>query len=103
VLEAARHADYITFTSSSTVRFFLEAVSPPGSEPPVSPATRIVSIGPITSGTLREHGLEPRVEAGRHDVDGIIDALLADAAGESGSATVPGHGAPAGGRRDGTS
>ena len=45
----------------------------------LSPATRIVSIGPVTSATLRERGLEPHVEAERHDIDGLVDALLADA------------------------
>jgi uroporphyrinogen III methyltransferase/synthase len=73
-LALARSADYITFTSSSTVRFFLEAV-----EAPLSPATRIVSIGPVTSEALRERGLEPHVEAQRHDVEGLLAALLADA------------------------
>jgi uroporphyrinogen III methyltransferase/synthase len=93
-LAAARQADYITFTSSSTVRFFLQAMSAraegqdTASDVPtnashcgLSPATRIVSIGPVTSETLRENGLEPHVEAERHDVDGLIDALLADASG----------------------
>lgn len=75
-LEAARRADYITFTSSSTVRFFLEAA---GGDAGLSPATRVVSIGPVTSATLREHGLGPHVEAERHDIDGLLDALLADA------------------------
>ncbi len=77
VLAAARAADYITFTSSSTVRFFLEAA---GGSADLSPTTRIVSIGPITSATLREHGLEPDVEATCHDIDGLAVALLADAA-----------------------
>jgi uroporphyrinogen III methyltransferase/synthase len=95
-LELARRADYITFTSSSTVRFFLDAVAHSrdgagGAERdggagagvldgPLSPATRIVSIGPVTSQTLREHGLEPHVEAARHDIEGVLEALLADAA-----------------------
>jgi uroporphyrinogen III methyltransferase / synthase len=78
-LTAAREADYITFTSSSTVRFFLEAA---GGSAGLSPETRIVSIGPVTSETLREHGLEPHVEAEDHDVDGVIQALLADVAGK---------------------
>ncbi|MCA1689249.1 MAG: uroporphyrinogen-III C-methyltransferase [Actinobacteria bacterium] len=73
-LAGARAADYITFTSSSTVRFFL-AVGELG------PSTRIASIGPVTSATLREHGYEPHVEAARHDIDGLVDALVADAAG----------------------
>jgi uroporphyrinogen III methyltransferase/synthase len=76
-LRAVREADYITFTSSSTVRFFVQAA---GGEAGISPATRIVSIGPVTSETLREHGLEPHIEADRSDVEGILAALLADAA-----------------------
>ena len=76
-LAAARGADYVTFTSSSTVRFFLEAA---GGSADLSPTTRIVSIGPVTSATLREHGLEPHVEAERHDIEGLVAALLADAA-----------------------
>ena len=76
-LQQARAADYITFTSSSTVRFFLDAA---GGADGLSPETRIVSIGPVTSETLREHGLEPHVEAEDHDVDGVVRALLRDVA-----------------------
>ncbi len=75
-LEQARAADYITFTSSSTVRFFLDAAGDSGG---LSPETRIVSIGPVTSETLRAHGLEPHLEAEDHDVEGVIRALLTDA------------------------
>jgi uroporphyrinogen-III synthase len=50
----------------------------------VSPDTRIVSIGPITSEALREHGLEPHVEASAHDIDGLVQALLADAQARTG-------------------
>jgi uroporphyrinogen III methyltransferase / synthase len=76
-LAKCRTARYITFTSSSTVRYFLQAA---GGHADLSPDTRIVSIGPVTSDALREHGLEPDVEAARHDIDGLVDALLADAA-----------------------
>ena len=68
-------ADYVTFTSSSTVRFFMRAAGEH-----LSPATRLVSIGPVTSETLREYGLEPDVEAVRHDIDGLLAALVDDAA-----------------------
>jgi uroporphyrinogen III methyltransferase/synthase len=78
VLAHARDADYITFTSASTVRFFLEAA---GGEAGLSTSTRIVSIGPVTSDALREHGLEPHVQATRHDIEGVLEALLADAGG----------------------
>ena len=73
-LAAVAAADYVTFTSSSTVRFFLDAA---GAQ--LQDSTRLVSIGPVTSETLRERGLEPHVEAERHDIDGLVDALLADA------------------------
>jgi len=76
LLERARSADYITFTSASSVRFFLEAAD---HDAELSPATRIVSIGPVTSAALRERGLEPHVQAARHDVEGLLEALLADA------------------------
>src|ERR671922_180372 len=73
-LEALARATYVTFTSSSTVRFLLES----GGRVPDS--ARVVSIGPITSATAREHGLTVHVEAERHDVDGLVEALTADAA-----------------------
>jgi uroporphyrinogen III methyltransferase / synthase len=74
-IAAAQGADYVTFTSSSTVKNLTDAL---GERFPA--AARIVSIGPVTSDTVREAGLEVAVEADRHDVDGLLSALLADAA-----------------------
>jgi uroporphyrinogen III methyltransferase / synthase len=71
---ALERATYVTFTSSSTVRFLLES----GARPPAG--ARIVSIGPVTSATAEEHGLGVDVEAERHDIEGLVDALKADAA-----------------------
>jgi uroporphyrinogen III methyltransferase/synthase len=73
-VEAAQDADYVTFTSSSTVRNLTEALGDrfPG-------GARVVSIGPITSEAARAAGLEVAVEAERHDVDGLLDALRRDA------------------------
>jgi uroporphyrinogen III methyltransferase/synthase len=81
-LEALGRAHYVTFTSSSTVRFLLD-----GAE--LDPAARIVSIGPVTSAALRERGREPDVEASRHDIDGLVEALLKDAANRSARAASP--------------
>jgi uroporphyrinogen III methyltransferase/synthase len=75
-VEAAMAADYLTFTSSSTVRFLMSALD--GRKPERFP--RVVSIGPVTSATAREHGLTVAVEAERHDIDGLVQALLEDAA-----------------------
>ncbi len=77
-LEALSAADYVTFTSSSTVKFFLERAGDG-----LRPGTRLLSIGPVTSETLRERGLEPHVEAARHDIDGLVEALIEDAATRS--------------------
>ncbi|HEV3227870.1 MAG TPA: uroporphyrinogen-III C-methyltransferase [Solirubrobacteraceae bacterium] len=98
---AALAADYITFTSSSTVAYFLAAAGdhrgpepsedrpapeaagdrrgPEASEDRVPIGPRTVSIGPVTSATLRESGLDVDIEADRHDIDGLVAALLADA------------------------
>jgi uroporphyrinogen III methyltransferase/synthase len=73
-IEAAQSADYVTFTSSSTVTNLTEAL---GDRFPKN--ARVVSIGPITSETARAAGLEVDVEAERHDIDGLLSALLADA------------------------
>ena len=75
---AVAAADYVTFTSSSTVRFFFDAVGDA-----VGQGTRLASIGPVTSAALRERGHEPAVEAERHDIEGLVRALVADAAGPS--------------------
>jgi uroporphyrinogen III methyltransferase/synthase len=68
---ALKEATYVTFTSSSTVKFFLSGRGL------VTDGARVVSIGPVTSETLREHGIEPDVEAQQHDIDGLVAALLA--------------------------
>src|SRR5437660_1504096 len=62
-------ADLITFTSSSTVENFL-ALGLPWPK-----GMRIASIGPITSKTVRDHGLTVNVEARRHDIDGLTQAI----------------------------
>jgi len=76
-LGALSGAEYVTFTSSSTVRNLLDAL---GGQKRFPAAARVVSIGPVTSRTLREHGLEVHAEAARHDVDGLVVALVDDAA-----------------------
>lgn len=72
-IEAAQGADYVTFTSSSTVRNLTDAL---GERFPRE--ARIVSIGPVTSEAVTDAGLEVDVEAERHDIDGLVAALLAD-------------------------
>ena len=56
---------------SSTVRFLLDAARRRSARRRAARLDR-----PRTSATLREHGLEPDVEATEHDVDGLVGALL---------------------------
>jgi uroporphyrinogen III methyltransferase/synthase len=62
-------ADLITFTSSSTVENFL-ALGLPWPK-----GIQIASIGPITSKTAIDHGLKIDIEARRHDIDGLVEAI----------------------------
>jgi uroporphyrinogen III methyltransferase/synthase len=75
VAQAARDADFITFTSASSVRFFLAAA---GS---LDGNARVCSIGPATSAELRAHGREPDLEADPHTPDGLLDAIVRAVAG----------------------
>jgi uroporphyrinogen III methyltransferase/synthase len=62
-------ADLITFTSSSTVENFMAR------NIPLPPGVKTASIGPITSKTMRDLGLAVDIEAHRHDIPGLIDAI----------------------------
>lgn len=67
--------DAATFTSSSTVENFLELMRE--AERPTPPRDLpAISIGPVTSQTLRLAGWEPAAEAVQHNVDGLVDAVL---------------------------
>jgi uroporphyrinogen III methyltransferase / synthase len=70
---AAKEADYLLFTSASSVRFFHDAAG-------TLEGPRLASIGPATSAELRARGAEPDLEADPHTPDGLVEALLADAA-----------------------
>jgi uroporphyrinogen III methyltransferase / synthase len=70
--ELVRSADLVTFTSSSTVTGLAAALGEGGLA-----GLRAVSIGPVTSATLREHGVQPLAEADPHSVDGLVAAVLA--------------------------
>jgi uroporphyrinogen III methyltransferase/synthase len=66
----AKHgADLITFTSSSTVENFLTLGLP------WPKGMKVASIGPITSQTARDNDLKVEIEAKRHDIDGLVEAV----------------------------
>jgi uroporphyrinogen III methyltransferase / synthase len=65
---AALGADWATFTSASSARFFHQAAG-------TLDGPRLASIGPVTSAALRELGYEPDIEAADHTPDGLVAAL----------------------------
>ncbi len=61
--------DLLAFASSSTVRHFAALVGPQWQG-------AVVSIGPVTTATCVEHGIDVAVEAAQHDLDGLVAALV---------------------------
>ena len=68
---AVMSCDWVTFTASSTVTNVLGGLAPEERA-----RLQAISIGPITSDTLRRGGVEPVIEADPHDVDGLLAAVL---------------------------
>ena len=67
---AVASSDGVVFTSSSTVKRLVAEVGA-DAVPPL-----VASIGPATSATAAEHGLEITVEATAHTIDGVVAALV---------------------------
>lgn len=82
----AEEVDAVTFTSSSTVRNFFRLLEDRADSQQVSDGRTkeilsnmdLYSIGPVTSATLLENGLQPKTEAQVYTIDGLIDAILQD-------------------------
>lgn len=64
-----------TFTSSSSVTHLAEAAQAAGISFPLA-GVKAVSIGPITSETLRAAGWEPAAEADPCDIPGLVEAVV---------------------------
>jgi uroporphyrinogen-III synthase len=85
LISQKRRPDWITFTSSSTVRNFVALLgesrgrvghhhASSGSKRRLK-GVRLASIGPVTSSTLREFGLPVNVEAAEYTIPGLIKAI----------------------------
>jgi uroporphyrinogen III methyltransferase/synthase len=59
----------VTFTASSTVRNYVDAVGAQVG------AAKVASIGPITSATARELGLPVHIEAEEYTIPGLVSAI----------------------------
>jgi uroporphyrinogen III methyltransferase/synthase len=67
-------ADWITFTSSSTVENFHARFDLPKLKQQF-PAIRVASIGPETTKTLQAIGVKPDAEAREHNIPGLVKAV----------------------------
>ena len=70
----------ITFTSSSTVTNLMEVLKRNGIDDPAGLLSGIpvASIGPVTSKTVKEAGLEVAIEAEDSTLDGLLQAIIND-------------------------
>ena len=68
------HVNWITFTSSSTVKNFATLLGPDAVAQLAK--LKIASIGPITTQTLNEMGLKPTVQAESFNIDGLVQAIV---------------------------
>jgi uroporphyrinogen III methyltransferase/synthase len=77
LLEAidARRVNWVTFTSSSTARNLATLLGPEYHAKLAG--ARLASIGPVTTTTLKELGLEPAAVAQSPNIDGLVEVILA--------------------------
>lgn len=68
--------DYITFTSSSTVKNFISIIGEENVDKLKS--TKLISIGPITSETIENFGLKVYREAEEYTIEGVLKQLRID-------------------------
>jgi uroporphyrinogen-III synthase len=81
--------DAVAFTSGSTARNLGTLLEAAGLEMPTGMV--LASIGPITSGAMRELGWEPAVEAEEATIAGLVEGLKRAFAGGRHSAPTPTH------------
>lgn len=63
--------DLVTFTSSSTVRNLIQIL---GSAAPLQ-TVKTACIGPVTSDTARQNGVEPDMVADTYTIDGLVETI----------------------------
>ncbi len=81
---AAREVNWVTFTSSSTARNFAALLGSDYKQKLIG--VKIASIGPITTGTLKELGLEPTIQAEASNIQRLVEVIRVRSAGVSSAA-----------------
>ncbi len=70
--------DMVTFTSSSTVKNFVSLFSGADSMKKLMSGVKIASIGPITTATAKDLGLDVHITADEYTIKGLCGKILAD-------------------------
>jgi uroporphyrinogen-III synthase len=78
-LAGNRKPHAITFTSSSTVKNFVDLLGLRSARAAIKAGVQTASIGPVTSATLRELGLPVNIEAKQYTMQGLVNAIVAAA------------------------
>jgi uroporphyrinogen-III synthase len=73
---ASERPDVITFTSSSTVRNFVDLVGAETAHSGLLDGVRLASIGPVTSQTLLELNLPVDIRAAEYTIPGLVRAIV---------------------------
>lgn len=76
----AQRVDYITFTSTSTVQFFLETL--PDEVLGSVKESKVFAIGPVTADRVKAFGLRVKGIARPHTIQGLVEAMVEDATKE---------------------
>jgi uroporphyrinogen III methyltransferase/synthase len=71
-----KEIDYITFTSSTTVQYFVEKIG--GETIDLINQAKIISIGPQTSQKCKDLGIDVNKEAEEYTIQGVLDCILED-------------------------
>jgi uroporphyrinogen-III synthase len=74
--DAKQRPHVITFTSSSTVKNFVELIGKREAKACFRSGVRSASIGPVTSDTLRDFGLPVNLQAEEYTMPGLIRAIV---------------------------
>jgi len=64
--------DVVAFTSSSTVRNFMDLLS----DKSVMNGVKVAVIGPITAETARNYGLEPHIKPREYTIPALVEAIV---------------------------
>ncbi len=76
VLGGNRKPHAITFTSSSTVKNFVNLLGRRGARAAIRAGVHTASIGPVTSATLREFDLPVNLAAKQYTMQGLVEAIV---------------------------